>query len=135
MKTLFRSLGFSNLPTAEEQLEMLTKEIKQERHRDAVLAIRRDGYIPDYNKPKLHTDYKLTIIENDVEKEVSSTVTTTCKRPQEFSGLEEWYNTMRQDHLKEIEEKKKKELREQLWQLTIDVHFTPAVMREMMKVE
>jgi hypothetical protein len=132
MKRLLTLINWNSELTAEEQLDNLKKETRKRNLVEDVLEIRRNGYVPNYDKPRLHTEYKLTDSNGNI---VSSTITTTCERPEQFKSVEEWYTAMRTAFLSELEEKKRKELRDELWKLTVDVHFAPSLMRKMMKVE
>lgn len=132
MKRLLKLINWKGELTAEEQLANLKKETRKRNIVEDVLEIRRNGYVPNYDKPRLHTEYKLTDSNGNI---VSSTITTTCPRPEQFNSVEDWYKTMRIAFLSELEEKKKKELRDELWKLTVDVHFAPNVMKKMMRVD
>ena len=110
-------LSLSNESTAEEKLEQFIKDQKHATLLERIKAIRTNSYfVPDYNKPKAYSDIIILYKENpnDDFKEISSAVTRTCERPEDFGNdIKAWKKFMNRDHkratsphvLKEKEEK------------------------------
>lgn len=94
----------------QKTIKRLVEGAKSKNHIDDVLHIRRYGdYVPDYNKPKLYTEYKL--VQDGVE--ISGSLVTSCKRPVDFGddyGL--WLNTIHSENRKEQERKEMEQLQE-----------------------
>ena len=82
-----RKLSLSDKLTAEEQLENVLKEDKRQRFITDILSIRQSGhYKPDYNRPKKYTDYKLVVVDNQIEKVISGNTIVKYERPEDFVG-------------------------------------------------
>jgi len=105
-----------------EQLERLKESIKDEQRLLDIKAIRTSGdYVPDYNKPKKYTDYKIAIIEDGNERFISSQTKIAYDGTIDFIGedgrtvnaLPVWLNYIKEEHLREVEAKKLKLEREE----------------------
>ncbi len=140
MKELFHQLsvlvGFVEERNTEEKLNALIHEHKHRSRMDDILRIRRSGdYIPDYNRPRLYTDYQLIRIDDSTEVVVSMNTITSCARPVDFgSDLEKWIVSIRKEHTNMVEMKRIKKLQDIQRKEVIDNQFSPYVMRQMMEV-
>lgn len=101
--------------TEKEQLELLKASLKDEQRLLDIKAIRTSGdYVPNYNRPKKYTEYKIAIIEEGVEKFISAETKTAYERPIDFIGkdgstvnaLPIWLNHIKEEHLRVVEKKK-----------------------------
>lgn len=116
----------------QKTIKRLVEGAKNRNLLDDVLHIRRHGdYIPNYNKPKLYTEYKL--IQDGVE--VSGALVTSCKRPVDFGddyGL--WLNTIHIENKKEQERKEMEQLQEQHRKEFFKDVVSPYFMNKMTKL-
>lgn len=122
--------------TDNEKLENLKKNNKENQRLLDIKAIRDSGdYVPDYNKPKKYTDYKLffeatekdlyvdrffrpVFTEKLITKIVSPETKTNCERPESFVGKDGsfinavpfWLDAVRKSNDEEIKFRHLKEL-------------------------
>ena len=146
--------------TDKEKLENLKKNNKEEQRLLDIKAIRESGYyVPNYNKPKKYTDYKLSyettenelyvdrlfqpiITEKIITKIVSPEIKTVCERPENFVGddgsiinaVPRWMEAVRTSYEKDAREKKLRELQREQHQEVKEEHYQ-YVMQKMMEVE
>lgn len=145
--------------TDKEKLENLKKNNKENQRLLDIKAIRESGdYIPDYNKPKKYTDYKLyyettenelyvdrfnpIVTEKTITKIVSPEIKTVCQRPQEFIGedgsiinaVPRWMEAVRKSYERDLKLKKLRELQKSQHQEVKQEHYQ-YVMQKMMEVE
>lgn len=122
MKDLIKQIKLALSITVEltpaESLKCIVEDNKHERLLNDIRAIRTKGdYVPDYNKPKKYTDYKLKrkvwefLSEKNEyvylgEAQVTANTITTQKRPVEFgSDIEAWFKSIRKSFVSIQEEK------------------------------
>jgi len=137
-----RKLSLSDKLTAEEQLENVLKEDRRQRFIDDILSIRRSGhYVPDYNKPKKHTDYQLVMIKEGVLTCISGNTYTKCERPQDFVGADgslinaygSWLANIQETHTKELEDKHLKEL-QKLDRENVMADYEEKILKKMFQI-
>lgn len=101
----------------EKPIKMLYHKADKKTLTDDILTIKRDAYF----KPK-YSIAKLT--------------KTTQERPQEFpGGFEDWFNHIRETHLKDLQEEKAKEKQRKQWLMTIEFDYAPKIMNRFMRVD
>lgn len=117
----------------EKSVERLVIEAKDRNRLQDVLHIRQHGdYKPDYNKPKLYTDFKLL---NNEGEEISGETLTNCPRPVDFGNdYEKWLNSIHLEHSKTIEQKQLLELQKQQRKDFFQNEVGKFVMGRMMKI-
>ena len=140
MKELIHQLsvlvGFVEERNAEEKLNALIHEHKHRNLMDDILRIRRSGdYIPNYNRPRLYTDYQLIRTDGLAEVVVGMNTITSCSRPVDFgSDLEKWIVSIRKEHTRMVEMKRLKKLQDIQRKEVIENQFSPHVMKKMMEL-
>ncbi len=138
-----RKLSLSDKLTAEEQLENVLKEDRRQRFIADILSIRQSGhYVPDYNKPKKHTDYKLVVVKDSVETIVSGNTFIKHERPENFVGADgslinaygNWFTNIKEAHANQLEAKRLQEL-QRLQRENVMSDFEDALIRKMLVVD
>lgn len=105
-KRIAIALSLINDSTAEEKYETLMKETKHKNLMDDLITIRRLGdYVPDYNKPRLYTEFELVYGDKVVTGNI-----ITMPRPIDFKNdYEKWINAVREDNANEELNRKQKQ--------------------------
>lgn len=132
MKTFWKKISMALSLTTEltpaESLKCIVDDNKHDRLLSDIRSIRTKGdYIPNYNKPKKYTDYRLKRNVWELVKfqlcyieqvEVSANVITSCERAEDFGGdVEKWLKTIHSSYTKEVAEKKDKaEATQKFWE-------------------
>lgn len=146
--------------TDKEKLKNLQDGSKEEQRLKDIEAIRGSGdYVPDYNRPKKHTDYQLAydtienvlyvdhnfephITKQIVTKIVSSETKTTCERPVDFiaedgsiiNAVPRWLEAVRKSYEEDKQKQKLAELQKIQHHQTKQGHYE-YVMQQMMVIE
>lgn len=133
MKKLSLLLGITSEMTAQERLAQFMRDQQHINLLERIKAIRTDSYfIPDYNKPKVFTDVKITVCGTPI----NSNTITTCERPIDFGNdIKAWKKFVSLDHKKEIKQKKQLEEDKQKWALAIHHNYAPHLMKSMMRLD
>lgn len=126
-------IGFVQERSAEEKLDAIVNEHKHRSLLDDILRIRRSGdYIPNYNRPRLYTDFQLI---NNKGELINMNTITTCPRPIDFgSDLEKWLLSIRKDNADTAELKRIKKLQEAQRKDFFENVVSPQLMERFLKV-
>lgn len=137
IRKLSTALGLNNEKTAMERLELFILEQKHDTLLNRIKAIRTNSpYVPDYNKPKVHTDILILYKEHPLDefKPISSHTRLAQKRPIEFGNdIKAWKKIVGLDHKKELKEKKLLQLQKEQHQEVFDKEVTGYIMNRFMK--
>lgn len=146
--------------TDKQKLKNLQESSKEDQRLRDIKVIRESGdYIPDYNKPRKYTDYKLsyettenelyvdrffnpTVTKQVVTKIVSPETKTTCERPENFIGedgsllnaVPRWMEAVRKSYEEDKQKRKLAKLQKIQHHETKQGHYE-YVMQQMMVIE
>lgn len=125
--------GFVQERSAEEKLDAIVNEHKHRSLLDDILRIRRSGdYVPNYNRPRLYTDFQLI---NNKGELINMNTITTCPRPVDFgTDLEKWLLAIRKDNAETAELKRMKKLQDIQRREVFENQFSPQIMKKMLEV-
>lgn len=134
-------LGLSNEPDAKERLIQFINEQKHETLLNRIKAIRRNSYfVPDYNKPKVHTDIVIQYQVNSNSyypeyKPISSNTKMAYDRPIDFGNdMKAWKKIVSLDHKKELKAKQLVHLQTEQHKEFFNTTVAPYIMNRFMKV-
>ena len=125
--------GFVQERSTEEKLDAIVNEHKHRSLLDDILRIRRSGdYVPNYNRPRLYTDFQLI---NNKGELINMNTITTCPRPVDFgTDLEKWILSIRKDNAETAELKRMKKLQDIQRREVFKNQFSPQIMKKMLEV-
>jgi len=89
LKDLATFLGINNERTAEEKLQFCIEELTHQTRLDRIKEIRNEsGYVPNYNKPKIHTEIIILCQESPIDtfRPINSRTKETQRRSPEFEN-------------------------------------------------